>query len=163
MLREGDGMDGASGRLPGSVRALLDGADLESKIGVTVLLVVNDEGSWPRVASLSVGELLVRGDEVLMTLWERSRTTAAVRAARTALLHVVDSGGIVRIGARFGSIDADTGQGRATFRGVIEEVEHDVVPYAVVTNGISFELTDPGDTITRWRRQLDSLRQIPAG
>ncbi|OZM77065.1 hypothetical protein [Pseudonocardia sp. MH-G8] len=143
------------------MRALLDGSGLKSKIGVTVLLVVNDEAAWPRVASLSVGELLVRGDEVLMTLWERSRTTAALRAARAGLLHVVDGGGIVRIGAGFDPIDVETGAGRVTFRGVVEEVELDVVPYAVVTHGISFELTDPDDAIARWEQQLDRLRQVP--
>lgn len=145
------------------MRALLDGSDLESKIGVTVLLVVNGEGPWPRVASLSAGEVLVRGDEILMTLWEHSRTTAALRAAGAGLLHLADGGGIVRIGVRVAPIEADTGRGRVTFRGVVEQVEQDVVPYATVTNGITFELTDRGGALERWRRQLDALRGIGAG
>ncbi len=138
----------------------LSGENLDASIGYTILLIACGDDGWPRVASLSVGEVLaVSRGQVFLTLYSRSRTTAALAATGRGMLFLVDDGAIHRIQIEVEPVDAPTGEGRSTFRGNVVAVERDEVPYARVLNGVEFELVDQGGVVERWRRQLEELRQ----
>ena len=146
--------------LPRGLRALLDGSDLESKVGETLVLIATDSGGWPRVATLSVGELLAISDShLLVTLYRTSRTTQAIEASRRALLVAVEGDGIAKVQLELEMLDVASA-GRTTFRATVVSVEHDEVPYARVTHGIGFELVDGTRAIERWRMQLAELAAL---
>jgi hypothetical protein len=146
--------------IPQTVRELFDGRDLPRKIGVTAQLIAGSGG--PRIALLSVGEVLVRDDTVLLTMWAGSRTATAVRESSRAVLLVVADEAIVRIDLEVTELpSAQAVTGRTTFRATIASVEHDRVAYARVTSGIGFELEEPGPVVERWEQQIELLRAVP--
>ena len=149
-----------SSGLPASVRTLLDGSDLESKVGGALQLVVSDDAGWPRVASISVGEVLAVSDSrMLLTLYTSSRTASELADRGRGLLVLVDDGAIVKIELEARAIAS--GAGRTTFDCAVAAVERDEVPYARVTTGIGFELVAHQDQVlARWRSQLDGLREL---
>lgn len=149
-----------STEIPDAVREFLDGTDLEAKIGIAMQLVVSDDAGWPRVASISVGELLaVSETRMLLTLYTRSRTAAALFARGRGLLLLVDDGAIVKI--EFATRRLAERSGRTTFDGAVIGVERDEVRYARVTHGIGFELIAHEEhVLTRWRAQLDELSEL---
>jgi hypothetical protein len=146
--------------LPASVCALLDGSDLEAKVGVALQLAVSDDAGWPRVASLSVGEVLAASaTRVLLTLYTKSRTAAELTARGRGLLLLVDQGAILKVELEVSRLG--DGSGRTTFDGVVVGVERDDVPYARVTHGIAFALVAHEEQVlARWRAQLDGLKEI---
>jgi hypothetical protein len=151
-----------SSRLSDPLLALLDGSDLDAKIGTTILFVAAEPGGWPRIATLSVGELLaVSPEEVLITLYRSSRTTQAAAATGRATLMAVEGNGLVKIEVVLESIDVDS-PGRTVFRATVVTVQHDEVPYARVTHGVEFELVEGTRAVERWRLQLDELRAAGA-
>jgi hypothetical protein len=145
--------------LPEPVMRLLDGDDLEAKVGQVVLLTVAD-GRTPRIASLSVGELLALDRRtILATLYERSRTGRALAATGSGLLLFVDDGGLLKVEVEAEVVAAQGG--RATFHCTVVVVERDEVPYARVTRGIEFELVDRQDQVmARWRSQLSEMKEL---
>ena len=149
-----------SSELPASVCALLDGADLEAKVGAALQLAVSDDAGWPRVASISVGEVLaVSAARVLLTLYTSSRTAAALGARGRGLLLLVDDGAIVKV--ELAASRLTEGSGRTTFDCAVVGVERDEVPYARVTHGIEFELVAHEEQVlARWREQLDGLKEL---
>jgi hypothetical protein len=146
-------------RLPPAVAALIDGAGLEGKIGVTIVLTAVDGDGWPRQALLSVGEVLsVSGGDVLLALYNGSRTTRALASSGRALLTVVAAGAAYKVCievAQAGSAD-----GLARFAGRVVAVDEDRVGYARITSGITYELPDPQPVLQRWGRQIDQLRAV---
>jgi len=152
-------------RMSESMQALLDGDDLDSKIGTTLLLIVPNGTEMPRVASLSVGEVYApSATELYLTLYETSRTTKQLVAGGRALLMGVDDGAIVKVELSAQPLDATSAiGGRTIFRAEIDAVERDEVPYARVTSGIRFELVDGASAVERWQRQLDELKALSRG
>ena len=146
--------------IPPSVRLLLDGTDLGVKIGEALQLAVSDDTGWPRLASLSVGEVLaVSATRMLLTLYTSSRTSAQLASRGRGLLVLVDDGAIVKL--EFQASQLDESSGRTTFQADIVGVERDEVPYARVTHGIGFELVaDEEQVLARWRAQLDRLKEL---
>jgi hypothetical protein len=146
--------------LPAGLLALLDGSDLESKVGETLILIATDAEGWPRVATLSVGELLaVSGTQLLVTLYRASRTTHAIESSGRALLVAVEGNGLAKVQLELAVLDV-TSPGRTTFLGRVSSVEHDEVPYARVTHGIGFDLVDGTKALERWRLQLAELAAL---
>ena len=148
-----------SAELPESVRALLDGTALGSKIGIALQLAVSDDAGWPRIASISVGEVLaLSGQHLLLTLYTHSRTSAALADRGRGLLLLVDDGAIVKV--EFDAVSVGSGDGRTVFDAEVRGVERDEVPYARVTSGITFELVShEAQVVDRWQSQLDGLRR----
>jgi hypothetical protein len=149
-----------SGELPQAVFTLLDGTGLDAKVGTTLQLAVSDDAGWPRVATISVGEVLaVSATRLLMTLYTRSRTAAMLEARGRGLMLLVDDGVIVKI--EFAASRLAEHDGRTTFNGAVVGVERDEVPYARVTEGIRFELVAHEEQVlARWRTQLDELSEL---
>jgi hypothetical protein len=148
-------------QLPPSVRALLGGASLEEKIGSTVLLIVAGQEGWPRVASLSVGEILATsGTRLFLTLYDKSRTTRALATTGRGLLLLVDDGAIVKVAVTAVPVSEGKSPGRSAFCADVVSVERDEVPYATVTHGVEFELVDGAGAVNRWRKQLADLQEL---
>jgi hypothetical protein len=155
----------AGSELPAAIRRLLDGAELERAIGLTVLLLTVDEAGWPRVAMLSAGEVLAAGPrEIGLALWPGSASAANLARAGRATLALVHAGaGWYVRGAARREADLELADGRrlAAFALAVVEVLEDVVPYAELTGGIEFRLAEPERTLAAWRGVLDALRRRP--
>lgn len=141
---------------------LLDGHDLEARAGLTIQLLTADESGWPRVALLSVGEVLVLDDSVLrLALWPGSRTTANLtRTGRATLAFVHDRASYSLQVEAQRAADLAEPVGCAVFDGRVAAVHRDEVPYAVLRSGITFDLPDPAAVLERWRATIDALRRV---
>jgi hypothetical protein len=142
--------------IPASLAGVFDGRRLGAKVGETILLIA---GTEPRVAALSVGEVLMLGERVGLLLYAGSRTTAAARDTGRALLLGVAEGGLVRIRLALSASDAPAPAGRTVLIGAVAEVELDRVGSAEVTSGIRFSLDDPESVVERWEHQIETLEE----
>lgn len=153
----------AESQLPASVVDLLDGTGLEHKIGHTFLLATCDPTGWPRLALLSVGEVLAPSATQLdLALYQNSRTTRSLTDTGRALLSMVLDGSTYKIRLtthRVAMSDAYDGA-NAYFRGKVIGVDDDRVGYARLIHGIEYELVDERPALQRWQRQLDHLREL---
>jgi hypothetical protein len=146
--------------IPQRVRELFDGRELAEKVGLTAQMIAGTDG-WSRAALLSVGEVLMSGEVVVLTMWAGSRTATAVRESGRGVLLVVADEAVVRIALDVTELpDAEAVTGRTTFRATVASVEQDRVAYARVTSGIGFELEDPQPVVERWEQQIELLRAI---
>src|SRR5262245_7451329 len=76
--------------LPESVYRRLVGTDLDGESGFTLSLVTVDESRYPRIALLSVGEVLALDEgRLAMALWPGSTTTRSLSASGMGTLAVV--------------------------------------------------------------------------
>ena len=141
--------------------ALLDGTALEARVGFTLELITVDADGCPRVALLSVGEVVATGDRALaLALWPRSRTTANLERTAQALLAFVHDGAAYRLRLqphrRTDVLVA--GDARSVFDAPVVSVTRDDVPYARLRGGITHELSQPAQALARWRATVAALR-----
>ena len=147
--------------LGADVVALLDGTDLEAAVGLALELITVDADGWPRVALLSVGEVVAVGDRALaLALWPGSRTTANLERSGGALLALVAGGAAHRVAleARRATDVLVRGEPRAVFHATVLSAARDEVPYARLQSGITYELAEPTETLGRWRATVAALR-----
>ena len=147
--------------LDADVVTLLDGTDLEARAGLTLELITVDADGWPRVALLSVGEVLATGQRSMrFALWPGSRTTANLERSARALLAFVHDGAAhrARLEARRGADVLVAGDTRAIFDAPVVSVARDEVPYARLRTGITHELVDPVQVLARWQATVAALR-----
>lgn len=147
--------------LAGAVVELLAGDDLDARVGVTLELITVDDDGWPRVALLSVGEVLaVDRSTVRLALWPRSQTTANLERTGQAIVAFVHGGAAHRLGLRARRAGEIPGPPpRAAFEARVETARRDEVPYARLLGGITFELEDGADVVARWRATIAQLRE----
>jgi hypothetical protein len=148
--------------LPAEVAALLGGRDVQAGVGLTIQLLTVDEPGWPRVALLSVGEVLAIDERNLrLALWPTSQTTANLSRTGRGVLCLVDAGAFftVLIHAARG-VDLVDPAPRAVFEARIDELRRDEVPYAVLTSGIVFDLPDRDVVVARWHETIEALAAI---
>lgn len=154
---------GIGSELPQDALVMLDGADVEDRIGATFQLLTVDEDGWPRVALLSVGEVLaISATLVRFALWPGSSTTANLTRSDRATLAfgVGDVAYYIRLRATRGP-DLDVrGIGHAYFEASSEQALVDRVNYARLSSWVTFELPEPGPVVERWRATLDALRAV---
>jgi len=147
-------------RLPATVAALVDGTDLRRKVGHTISLVATGDDGWPRLALLSVGEVLgTSGTGIALALHAGSATTAALTGSGRALLTTVLDSTHYKIRVTVRRVGPDGGP-LALFRGRVTRVDEDRVAYAELVSGTTYRLTDPDPVLERWSRQLDRLREV---
>jgi hypothetical protein len=148
--------------LPPPVLALLDGRDLDGKVGETILLLTTGERGWPHVAMLSAGEVLaVAEDRVRLALWTGTETGDNLRRGARATLAVVLAGGGHYIEIALSSerpIEVD-GSVHDRFDCTVERVLSDEVGYARLMSGITFELPDRAGVVARWQATVERLRE----
>ena len=150
-------------QLPATLRRLLDGEELSGKEGAALLLLTVTEAGWPHVALLSVGELLaVDSDRLRAALWPASTATRNLTARQQATIAVVHESVAyyVRCRARRGAdlALASSDDGLAFFELELEDILEDVVPYASLTSGVTFQLEDPQQGLARWEERIAALR-----
>ena len=130
--------------------------DPAETVGFTVLVVTNDPAGWPAVAMVSTGELaLVAADRLALALWPRSSAAANVtRSGRATLAFVADGASyVVRTKTlRRDDLAAPPDGQLACFALTVTEATEDRAPYATLTSGVRFELSDREATVARWRR-----------
>lgn len=147
--------------LGAELMALLDGTDLDSKVGETVLLLTVSESGWPHLAMLSVGELLAtRPDEVRMALWRGTATGNNLRRTSQGTLALVSGGAGHYIEIEL-AVAGDLQVGTKTldyFACRVKKALSDAVGYATLTTGIRFELPRRADVVSRWERTVAAMR-----
>lgn len=154
--------DSAGPRLPPAVAALVDGTDLADKVGHTISLTAAGEDRWPRLALLSVGEVLsTSGTDIRLALHANSGTTAALTSSGRALLNVVLDATSYKVRASVRRMNPDAGP-LALFYGHVTRVDADRVGYAEIVTGITYRLLDPAGAVARWSQQIDRLRKVEA-
>lgn len=140
---------------------LLDGSDLDIKVGETVLLLTVSDTGWPHLAMLSAGELLaVHPGEVRIALWKGTETGRNLRrtsqgtlalvlggAGHYIELEVTGTGGLV-VGGK--TLDSFTCK--------VSRVLSDAVGYATLTTGIRFDLPRRPEVVSRWERTIKAMR-----
>lgn len=147
-------------RLPAPVVGLVDGSDLAGKVGQTISLITTDSEGWPRLALLSVGEVLTTtGTDLRLALHAGSGTTAALTQSGRALLNTVLDATSYRIKGTFSRFGPDDGP-LAFFDGVVVSVDEDRAPYAELTSGITYRLYDEKGVVERWTAQVELLRTV---
>jgi hypothetical protein len=147
-------------RLPSTVAALIDGTDLAAKVGHTISLMAVDDEGWPRLALLSVGEVVsATGKDLRLALYATSGTTAALTHSGQALLNVVLEGTSYKIRARVKRVAPEGGR-LALFYGRITQVDEDRVGYAELVSGITYRLADQAAVVERWSQQVERLREV---
>jgi hypothetical protein len=151
-------------RLPEELVRLLDGSDLEHKIGHTVLAVVGDPAGWPHVALLSAGEVLITApDQVGLALYAGSRTSRLLRTQRRVLLFTVVERRVHKIQVSVHHVAKPGPDGHLVcFLGRIADVRVDEVAYATVTDGVRYVIEQPEDVLPRWQATLDLLAGLTA-
>jgi len=148
--------------LPGELAALLDGSDLDRRVGLTIELLTVDPEGWPGVALLSVGEVVaLDGSTLRLALWPGTRTTANLTRSGQGVLALVHDGAAytLRLMTRRGGDLADPE--RAVFDGRLASARRDEVPYARLRSGITFDLPDADTVVARWRSTVEKLRSHP--
>jgi hypothetical protein len=158
--------DTAAGALPREVLRLFDGERLPEKVGHTAMLVAVDDEGWPRVALLSVGEVLATtGGGLALLTNSSSRTTAALQQSGRAMLLTVIEGTVHKLMLRARAVGAPphSSTGFVAFRAEVDACESDHAPYATVVHGIEFELTDEVPVLERWQQQIGALRVVGGG
>jgi hypothetical protein len=149
-------------RLPQQAAQLLNGSDLQDRVGLTFLLLTTDESGWPHVAMLSVGELVAIDPRTLRAaLWLHSSTSTNLTRTEQGLLSLVADGRAysVRVTAIRGP-DLELGQhGQlAQFTLEVQQVVEDAADYAELVSGVTFRLLQPEAVIPRWERTVAALR-----
>ncbi len=143
--------------------ALLDGRELDSKVGETVLLLTVSDSGWPHLAMLSVGELLATGpNEVRMALWKGTTSGNNLRRNSKGTLALVHGGAGHYIELEVtGTADLRVG-GKSLdyFVCGVAKALSDMVGYATLTSGIRFELPRREDVVSRWKRTVSAMREV---
>lgn len=149
--------------LPASLTELFNGEALESKEGETFVLVTVNEGGWPQVALLSVGEVFASSPrEIRLALWPGSITTRNLRRSGRATLAAVWRGTAyyVELDAKPRERTPAEGDPLAHFSAGIHRVLADTVDYADLTTGIRFVLKDKAGVVERWEKAIRTLRTL---
>jgi hypothetical protein len=141
--------------------ALLDGRNLEERIGDTFILCTTDADGWPHIALLSAGEVLVLDDgEIRIALWPNTAATRNLTANGKALLAIIGHRRCLylRLDCRRGPDIQPVSGSLAAFAARIERAVEDEVGYALITSGVRFDLGDRVKTVDGWSKTVAALR-----
>ena len=149
--------------LPPPLLKLLDGDELAAKEGVTLLLLTTTGDGWPHVAMLSVGELLALDRDLLrVALWPSSTATRNLSETGQTTISVVHEGVAYYVRCKssrrddLGVLESD--DRLACFDLRVANILEDVVPYAKLTSGITFQLADGPASAARWASRVTAMR-----
>lgn len=150
-----------SSELSDELMRLLDGGDLDTKVGETILLLTVSNSGWPHLAMLSVGELVaVSPVELRLALWPGSETGDNLKRSGQATLMIVEGGAghYVEVDVRAtGDLVFEDGP-LDSFTCTVSKILADVVDYAILTTGIRFKLLKDDEVLGRWRRTVSAMR-----
>jgi hypothetical protein len=150
--------------LPEPLWRILDGADPQAHVGLTIVLATPAVSGWPLIALLSTGEILAPSPrDVRIGLWASSTTTAALTETGRTTLAMVHDGAAWDVNLRCErapDIVVEGGGHLAAFRCRVEEVLEDRVGYAALTDGIRYRLHHPEQVLPRWQTMLAGLAAL---
>ncbi len=148
--------------VPAALRGLLDSDDLAAAEGFTLLLVSVTADGWPHMAMVSVGEVVVAGDDSLrLALWPGSTATRNLTPSGNATLAAVADGTSYSLRlavTRAGEVETPLAGQLARFEARVEGASADEAPYAVLESGVQFRLKDPPSVLARWAELRQALR-----
>ncbi len=148
--------------VPAALRELLDSDDLAAAEGFTLLLVSVTADGWPHMAMVSVGEVVVAGDDSLrLALWPGSTATRNLTPSGNATLAAVADGTSYSLRlavTRAGEVETPLAGQLARFEARVEGASADEAPYAVLESGVQFRLKDPPSVLARWAELRQALR-----
>jgi hypothetical protein len=149
----------AAKTIPAEVAHYLDGTDLLAKTQALRLSTV-DAAGWPHAALLSAGDMVVLPPErIRFGIFPQSATAANL--ARDGRLTVTLSldGGMCELRLRAHRLaHSSPDVPLAFFEAEVETARIHGAPYATVTGGITFALHEPQAVLSRWQRQIATLR-----
>ena len=150
--------------IPHEISLYLNGEDLAAK-NVALQLSTVDADSWPHIALLSAGEILVLPNGYIrLIIFPSSGTATNIgRDGRSTLTMPLDRG-ICEIRMRMRKLGESKAAGvaLAIFEGQVECIHKHLSRYADVESGLTFSLHEPEVVLARWYRQIAVLRNIPA-
>jgi len=152
--------------LPAPLFELLDGRDLAQKEGETLLLLTVGEDGFPRIALLSVGEVLaVSPDELRLALWPASTTTSNLARTGRATLAAFLGGTAYDVELLARQLpELRTSRGHyARFAAEVRSARADAVSYAELLGGVRFRLKDAPRVVAGWERTIEALREDAEG
>lgn len=150
-----------STRWPAGIGELLDGDDLDTKVGLTLQLFTTGATGLPHVALLSAGEVLIDGpDSVRLALWPTTSTSENLQRDRRASLGLVHDGAwwLARLQIDGVVLLDDLPRPVLGVSARLVELREERAPYARLTGGPTFDLLDPAEVLARWRSTLEVLR-----
>ncbi len=138
-----------------------NGEDLLSKTQAIRLSTVDADG-WSRVSLLSVGEIVFRPEEGFrFCVYEQSTTAANLARDGRATISLALAGGLWELRLRATACDPKMADpSHAFFKGNIDSAHVHTAPYADVTSGVTFSLHEPSTVLSRWQKQITTLRSI---
>ena len=146
--------------MPNIIYELLNGKNLEAKKNIVFIFqTINIEG-YPHTSMLSVGEIIaVDMENIRLALWPNTNTVQGLELNNKANLVFIYLYKVYYIELDINKISSENKDfyDRAKFSGYIRNVKIDEVEYADVTSGISIELHNPNDVLSRWKHTLNNL------
>jgi len=140
----------------------LNGRNLEGKQHEAMqLLTVSPEG-WAHQAMVSVGEVVALGlDRIRLALWPGTQTSRNMHHTGKAGLVLVLNGELIHIKLEVEPLPPlkNARHPRDRFEAKVTQVKVDQAPYAVLTSGITFELKNVDEGVSRWKETVEELRQ----
>lgn len=147
-----------------AVLALLDGSDLAAKIGLTIQLITVAPDGRPRVALLSVGEVVaVSPSQWRIALYAHSQSARNLASPGSKGVICVVAGGahhVHEIVVRSVRAEPIRGLALSVLAVSVESTVRDRVDYATVTSGITYELMGPrSEVLERWTETIRALTE----
>jgi len=149
-----------SGELSAELMKLLDGDDLDAKVGETILLLTASDSGWPHLAMLSVGELVaVSPVELRMALWHGTESGANLKRTGRATAVIIAGGAGHYVELEVESTgDLQVADGSLdSYSCSVSKILADVVDYATITTGIRFDLPQREEVVARWRLTVAAM------
>jgi Pyridoxamine 5'-phosphate oxidase len=154
-------------RLTDDLYRRLSGADAESLSRLAIVVSTVDADGWPHPAMLSYFEVAaIDPDNLLLAVYNDSRTSANMRAHGTATLVIVDEGLVCYVRGRVSQVAP--AMSTAPYNAVLnlrvdqvvfDEPPPDLEPGAFVTSGITYR-PRTGAALERARAVLKELRAV---
>jgi Pyridoxamine 5'-phosphate oxidase len=154
-------------RLTDDLYRRLSGADAESLSRLAIVVCTVDADGWPHPAMLSYFEVAaIDPDNLLLAVYNDSRTSANMRAQGTATLVIVDAGLVCYVRGRVSEVAP--AMSTAPYNAVVnlridqvvfDEPPPDLEPGAFVTSGITYR-PRTGAALDRARAVLKELRAV---
>ncbi|WP_426241892.1 hypothetical protein [Nocardioides sp. LHG3406-4] len=133
--------------------------------GFTLGLLSIREDSWPHLALLSVGEVVMTAEDGLrIGLWPASSAARNIQARPRATLTAVTHSTLYSLALQArhrGRLEVGDSE-LEVFDCEVSACRTSVAPYAELTHGVGFRLFDPVPTRARWAATRERLRSMPA-
>lgn len=152
------GMD----QLDAALLEWFSGSNLESKQHEAMQLLTVTDGQWPHLAMVSMGEVVAMSPSRLrLALWQGTQTSMNMMETGKATLIAVHGQRLlhVRLEVRLLPELADAVQPRDRYECNILHIRVDQAPYAEITSGITFQLKDTNEALTRWAAAIEDLKK----